>query len=97
MTRPGTAFEVMVVRAPGKVCAGNGAPSHSLAERFPIVVVAVEPDTDGSRAIAEPLRPATYLSVLIDGTSLDFTRVHALRLEKAILTALRTAMAAGRP
>lgn len=97
MTRPGTAFEVMVVRAPGKVCADNGVPSHSLAERFPIVVVAVEPDTDESQVIAEPLRPATNLSVLIDDTSVDFTRVHALRLEKAILAALRTAMAAGPP
>ena len=97
MTTPGTAFEVTVVQAPAQFCADIEAALPLLAERFPIGVGAMGPETDGGRAEVEPLRPATNLSVLLDGSYLDLTREHGVRLEKAILAALRTAMAAGRP
>lgn len=94
---PDTASEVTVVLAPGPICADIEAPSPFLAERFPIVVVAMDPDADAGLTVVEPLRPATNLSVLLDGSYLDFAHEHGLRLEKAILTALRTAMSTGRP
>lgn len=97
MTASGKALEVTVVEAPEELCADLQAPSASLAGRFPIVVVAMEQCTDEDRAVVEPLRPATDLSVMLDGRYADFTGEYGLRLEKIILTALRAAMAAGRP
>lgn len=60
------------------------------------MVVVIDQETDGGRALMEELRPATNLFVRQGGTDVNFTRLHQLRLEEGILTSLNAAMAAGR-